>query len=65
LPYDSVSLKQVNANTFAYDAKKTDGKYHAHGRLTISPDGNTLILTVKGTDPDGKPMTLRSVYDKQ
>jgi hypothetical protein len=64
-PYDTVSLKQVNANTFAYDAKKTDGKYHAHGRLTISPDGKTLILTVRGTDPDGKPMTLRSVYDKQ
>ena len=64
-PYDSVSLKQMNANTFAYDAKKTDGKYRAHGRLTISPDGKTLTLTVKGTDPDGKPMTLRSVYDKQ
>jgi hypothetical protein len=64
-PYDSVSLKQINANTFAYDAKKTDGKYRAHGRLTISQDGKTLTLTVKGTDPNGKPMTLRSVYDKQ
>jgi hypothetical protein len=63
--HDSVSLKQVNANTFAYNAKKTDGKYHAHGRLTILPDGKTLTLTVKGTDPDGKPMTLRSVFDKQ
>jgi hypothetical protein len=64
-PYDTVSLKQINANTFAYDAKKAAGKYHAHGRLTISPDGKTLILTAKGTDPNGMPMTLRSVYDKQ
>jgi hypothetical protein len=64
-PYDSVSLKQVNANTFAYDAKKTDGKYHAHGRLAVSPDGKTLILTAKGTDGDGKPMTIKLVYDKQ
>jgi hypothetical protein len=64
-PYDSVSLKQVNANTFAYDAKKTDGKYHAHGRLAVSPDGKTLTLTAKGTDANGKPMTITLVYDKQ
>jgi hypothetical protein len=65
LPYDSVSLKQVNANTFTYDAKKIDGKYYAHGRLTVSPDGNTLTLTVRGTDGNGKPTALISVYDKQ
>ena len=64
-PYDSVSIKQVNANTFAYDAKKTDGKYHAHGRLAVSPDGKTLTLTARGTDADGKPMTITLVYDKQ
>jgi hypothetical protein len=64
-PYDSVSLKQINANTFAYDAKKTDGKYHAHGRLAVSPDGKTLTLRAKGTDSDGKPMTITLVYDKQ
>ena len=65
LPYDSVSLKQVDANTFVYDAKKTDGKWHAHGRLTISPNGKTLFLSVRGTNADGKSMMLRSVYDKQ
>jgi hypothetical protein len=64
-PYDSVSIKQVNANSFAYDAKKTDGKYHAHGRLAVSPDGKTLTLTAKGTDADGKPMAITLVYDKQ
>jgi hypothetical protein len=64
-PYNSVSIKQVNANTFAYDAKKTDGKYHAHGRLAVSPDGKSLTLTARGTDADGKPMTITLVYDKQ
>jgi hypothetical protein len=64
-PYNSVSIKQVNANTFAYDAKKTDGKYHAHGRLAVSPDGKTLTFTARGTDAEGKPMTITLVYDKQ
>jgi len=64
-PYDTVSIKQNDANTFTYDAKKSDGKYHAHGSLVVSPDGKTLTLTAKGTDADGKPMTIKLVYDKQ
>ncbi len=64
-PYDTVSLKQVNANTFTWEAKKSDGKYHSHGRLVISPDGKTMTLSAKGTDQDGKPMTVTLVYDKQ
>lgn len=64
-PYDTVSIKQINANTFTYDAKKTDGKYHAHGRIVISPDGKTMTLMARGKDPDGKPMTVTLVYDKQ
>jgi hypothetical protein len=64
-PYDTVSIKQVDANTFVYDAKKSDGKYHSHGRLVVSPDGKTMTLTAKGTDPDGKPMAVTFVYDKQ
>lgn len=64
-PYDTVSIKQIDANTFTYDAKKSDGKYHAHGRIVISPDGKTATMTAKGTDPDGKPMTIQLVYDKQ
>jgi hypothetical protein len=55
----------VNANTFAYDAKKSDGKYHSHGRLVISPDGKTMTLTAKGTGADGKAMAITLVYDKQ
>jgi hypothetical protein len=64
-PYDTVSIKQVNANTFTYDATKAGGKYHAHGKLVVSPDGKTMTQTAKGTDADGKPMTLTLVYEKQ
>ncbi len=64
-PYDTVSIKQVSASTFTYDAKKTGGKYHGHGKLVISPDGNTMTLTASGTDADGKPMKVTLVYDKQ
>ena len=32
---------------------------------TISADGKTMTLTVKGTDPNGKPLNMTLVYDKQ
>src|SRR5690348_2941473 len=28
VPYDTISIKQVNANTLTYEAKQTNGKYH-------------------------------------
>ena len=38
-PYDTISIKQANANTFTYAAKKKDGKYSVTGRSIISKDG--------------------------
>ncbi|SRR6266568_2186649 len=64
-PYSSISVKQVDANTFTYEAKSATGKYHASGRVVISKDGKTMTTMAKGTDADGKPMTLKLVYDKQ
>ena len=64
-PYDTVSIKQVDANTFTWDAKKTGGKYHSHARIVISSDGKTMTMNAKGTDPDGKPMTYTLVFEKQ
>ena len=64
-PYDTISLKQKNADTFDYDAKNSKGKYHVHGRQEISHDGKTMTLKAKGTDADGKPVTLELVYEKQ
>lgn len=64
-PYDTVSIKQLDANTFTWDAKKSDGKYHSHGRIVISADGKTMTMTAKGSNGEGKPMTITLVYDKQ
>jgi len=64
-PYDSVSVKQVNANTFTYEAKLTNGKYHASGRTVISKDGKTMTSTASGMDANGAEMKLTLVYDKQ
>ena len=64
-PYDTVSLKRVDANTFNYEAKNTNGKYSVIGHIVISNEGKTMTLTAKGTDADGKELTLALVYDKQ
>jgi hypothetical protein len=64
-PYDTVSIKQIDANTFTYEAKSLSGKYSASGRIVISTDGKTMTLTAAGTDTDGNEMTLALVYDKQ
>jgi hypothetical protein len=62
-PYDTVSIKQVDDNTFAYEAKSVAGKYSVRGRVVISSDGKTMTAT--GTDADGKAMAVTLVYDKQ
>jgi len=64
-PYDSISVKQGDANTFTYEAKNSKTKYRASGRTVISGDGKTMTTNASGVDADGKPMTLKIVYDKQ
>jgi hypothetical protein len=64
-PYDTVSIKQVDDNTFAYEAKSVAGKYSVRGRVVISSDGKTMTMTATGTDADGKAMAVTLVYDKQ
>jgi hypothetical protein len=63
--FDTISVKQIDANTFAGETKKSGGKYHATGRTVISKDGKTMTLTNKGTDAYGKPMSFTVVSDKQ
>lgn len=64
-PYDSMSVKQGNANTFTYEAKNSKNKYRMSGRIVISGDGKTMTQTASGIDTDGRPMTLRFIFDKQ
>jgi hypothetical protein len=64
-PWDTISIKQVDANTLTTETKKTGGKYHTIGRTVISNDGKTMTVTNKGTDAEGKPVTNKIVYEKQ
>jgi hypothetical protein len=64
-PYDTMAIKRVNANTFTYEAKQSNGKYHSSGKTVISKDGKTMTSTTTGTDSDGKPMSMTLVYEKQ
>jgi hypothetical protein len=64
-PWDTISIKQIDANTFTSDTKKTGGKYHTTGRMVILKDGKTMTLTSKGTNAEGQPSTGKFIYEKQ
>lgn len=64
-PWDTTSMKQINANTFTFDNRKTGGKYHTTGRTVISKDGQTMTTKTKGINTEGKPNTAITIYDKQ
>jgi len=65
LPYDTIAMKQVNANTLSDVRSKKGGTYKGTGRWAVSADGKTATLTTKGTGADGKPFSGQSVYEKQ
>jgi hypothetical protein len=65
LPYETISIKQVNANTLTEERKKTGGPYHATSRIVVSNGGKTMTTTTKGTNADGKDFNSAFVFDKQ
>lgn len=64
-PFDVLSVKRIDANTTAFEVKKTGAKYHLTGQNIISTDGKTLTQTSKGTGADGKPLASTLVFDRQ
>ena len=64
-PFDTIAIKQVNANTFTATQKKSDGKYHTTARMAVSKDGKIMTNTIKGTNGEGKAITYTMVYEKQ
>jgi hypothetical protein len=64
-PWDTISIKQVDANTLTTVTKKTGGKYKSTGRTVISKDGMTMTNTSKGINAEGKPFTYTMVWEKQ
>ena len=65
LPYDTISVKQVYANTVTDTRMKKGGKYKGTGTFAFSKDGKTATLSAKGTGADGKPFESVTAYDKQ
>jgi hypothetical protein len=63
--YDTIAIKQVNANTLTDERKKAGGPYKANGRTVVSNGGKTMTTTTKGTNADGKEFTQVLVFDKQ
>ena len=64
-PYDTIAIKQVNANTLTDERKKTGTPYRATAHSVISNGGKTMTTTVKGTGSDGKAFTNVMVFEKQ
>ena len=63
--YDTIAIKQVNANTLTDERKKTSGPYKATARTVVSDGGKTMTTTTKGTNADGKEFTQVLVLEKQ
>jgi hypothetical protein len=64
-PYDSIAIKQVNANTFTTTQKNSGTKYNTTTRAVISKDAKTMTVTVRGTGTEGNPVKYTMVYEKQ
>jgi hypothetical protein len=44
-PYDTIPVKQVNANTFTDERKKTDGPYKGASRIVVTNGGKPMTTT--------------------
>jgi hypothetical protein len=65
VPFDTISIKRVDANTYREDRKNTRGSYNATTDVVISEDGKVMTWTHKGTTNGGKPFTSVLVFEKQ
>ena len=61
---DMRSYTKVNDQTMDMIVKKGD-KIVAHGRIVVSADGKSRVVTLTGTTAKGKKFTNTAVYDKQ
>lgn len=62
--YDTLTLKQIDANTIESTQKKA-GKAVGKTTRTVSKDGKVLTLKSKGTDAKGRAYENTMVFDKQ
>jgi hypothetical protein len=61
---DTRAYKPVNDHTMELTEKKS-GKTIDTGRVVVSADGKTRTVTARGTDANGKKISITFIYDKQ
>ncbi len=61
---DMISYKRIDANTLQASLK-LKGKATITAKAEVSKDGKTRTVTQTGTDAQGKPVNIVSVYEKQ
>lgn len=63
-PFDAVSSKR-RSDTERVISYSQGGKVVFTAHPKVSADGKTMMVTVKGTDPTGKPTEGTGVFEKQ
>jgi len=61
---DMRSYSKVDGQTLKMTVKKS-GKVTATGRIVVSTDSKSRMVTTRGTDAEGKKTKNKVVYDKQ
>ncbi len=61
---DARAYKKIDDRTVELTNKKA-GKTTTAGKIVVSADGKSRTVTVSGTAPDGKKVSVNAVYDKQ
>jgi len=64
-PYDTIALKQVDANTVDAVGTRKGSKYNVTFKNVVAKDGKSMTTSGKGTDENGASVNLTLVYDKQ
>jgi hypothetical protein len=61
---DMRSYKKVDDQTLELTVKK-EGKVTATGRVVVSADGKSRVVSTTGTNAEGKKVKNNAVYEKQ
>jgi len=64
-PFDTIAVKQVDADTITDERSKAGNPYRATGRTVFTHRGKTMTVTITGINGAGKQFTQVLVFDKQ
>jgi hypothetical protein len=62
--YDTITMKEINDRTVEATLKKA-GKVVSKALRVVSDDGKVIVVTISGTNANGRKMHNFTVYDKQ